>query len=114
MAKRTSKDVPEAGSWADRLAKLVGQDMGIDLEELDSHMLWMATIAVASESGSLTLGLTRDRAQWVSQVWDGKYSDKRYHASTADLNRMLAAIVRLKYGNKVHPDVEKMLQGYGW
>lgn len=112
--KDTASDRPEVGSVAARLAALKGSASGLDVDALDGTLLWLATTALARRRASITLGVTQDGGSWVCQLWDGKFPVKDYFRDTDDLNRHLAALIRASVGSEVSPEVEQILQGWGW
>lgn len=105
---------PDEGSLAAELATLRGNNGSLDIDALDPTILWLATTALARRRASISLGVTKDGGSWSLQLWDGSYPVKEYFRDTSELNRMLAALVRASYKNNVEPEVEQILQSYGW
>lgn len=114
-AKKDKNDArPDEGSIAGKLATLRGRSSGLNIDELDGTVLWLATTELARRGASITLGTTQDKQSWVCQLWDGKFPVKDYFRDTGELNRHLAALVRAARGNEVSQEVDQILQGYGW
>jgi hypothetical protein len=103
-----------ASDFTARLAALKGGSAGLDVDAIDATLLWLATTALARRRASITLGVTKDGGSWVCQLWDGSYPVKDYFRDTGELNRHLAALVRADAGNNVSPEVEEILQLWGW
>lgn len=116
MPTKKAKENEHAGSsdFANRLAALKGGSTGLDIDALDATVLWLATTALARRRASISLGVTKDGGSWVCQLWDGSYPVKDYFRDTGELNRHLAALVRADAGTNVSPEVEQILQAYGW
>ena len=112
--KEVQSGRPEPDSLASKLAALRGSGGGLNIDELDGTVLWLAVTALARRRASLSLGVTKDGGSWVCQLWDGSYPVKDYYRDTSELNRGLAGLVRASEGNSVSPEVEEILQGYGW
>lgn len=112
--KEVAHGKPEQDSLAAKLANLRGGTSTLNIESLDATILWLAVTALAGRQASLSLGVTKDGGSWVCQLWDGSFPVKDYYRDTDELNRGLAALVRAANGNNVSPEVEQILQGYGW
>jgi hypothetical protein len=97
-----------------RLQELRGAQGGLDIGALDATVLWAVTVALAQRRASITLGVTKDGAQWVCQLWDGQAPIKDYFSSTDSLNKHLAAILRAHYGRETTPELEEVIRQYGW
>lgn len=112
--KEVSNGAPETSAFAARLAALKGGSTGLDIDAIDGTVLWLATTALARRRASISIGVTKDGGSWICQLWDGSYPVKDYFRDTGELNRHLAALVRADAGTNVTPEVEQILQAYGW
>lgn len=114
MAKKGNQsNTGEASGFLQRLQELNGSSVGLQLEMLDATLLWLATVAVAENSASLTIGVTQSGDSWSVQIWDGREPYKTYYRDTEALNTYLARVTRAYKGRAVSPEVEQILQGYG-
>jgi len=112
--KEAKRETQPASDYLARLAALKGGSGGLDVDALDGTILWLATVALARRRASISLGVTKDGGSWVCQLWDGSFPVKDYFRDTGELNRHLAALVRADAGKDVSPEVDQILQAYGW
>lgn len=112
--KKDAPDVPRTSDFTARLAALKGGTGGLDVDAIDATVLYLATVALAGRRASISIGVTKDGGSWVCQLWDGQFPVKDYFRDTQDLNRHLAAVVRATYGSEVSPEVNQILEAYGW
>lgn len=112
--KEVQHGAPQPGSLAAKLAALKGGNLALDIDGLDGTVLWLAVNSLARRQASISIGVTKDGGSWAVQLWDGQFPVKDYYRDTADLNKALAALVRVYEGNEVSPEVEQILQAYGW
>jgi len=95
-------------------AELEGKTEKIQIEELDSRLLWAVVCTLAHRSASIQLGVTKDGGAWAVQYWDGKAPLKEYFNDTHSLNRSFAALLRAAHRNNLPPELEATVREYGW
>jgi hypothetical protein len=116
MAKQQNH-TQEAGTSSDlfaQLAALQGSVGKLDIAALDARVLWKVVQILATRSASIQLGVTRDGGAWAVQYWDGKFPVKQYYSDTQELNRSLAAIIRVDGGKQIDPEWDAIVREYGW
>lgn len=117
MRNKTRTNKPEDAGQSSLLGELTrmrGGAEGLDVTLLDPVMLWYAVVALTGSGASFQLGLTKDKASWSCQLWEGQYPVKDYFSDTAQLNKHLAALVRLGWKKGLPDDVEALVREYGW
>lgn len=115
MAKKdsTNEEGLSSGLFAAR-DQLMGNASGVEPAEVDAELLWYVVCTLAARKASIQIGVTKDGSSWSVQYWDGKVPVKEYFTSTAAMNRSWAALLRAAYKRDVSPELNKLIEAYGW
>lgn len=117
MASKPKQETPsqqaDSGLSAD-LSALLGTETRIDLDSVDSVLLWAAIVGLAKRGASIQIGLTQAKDAWAIQLWDGKFPVKDYFRDTEALNRHLAALARVTWKREAPAQVEELIRSYGY